>query len=139
MTHVALSPSSFSPPRPHPPLIAHRPHAPANPFNQLLPHTFRPSSRFYTCSTAERACFLPLLPTAAAGIAFGEVGKLLGERWKAMSPEDKAPYEELANKDKARYASAMRIYKQGGAGGAASPSGKAEQEDGEDEGGEEDE
>lgn len=82
---------------------------------------------------------MPLLPIAAAGIAFGEVGKLLGERWKAMSAEDKAPYDELANKDKARYASEMRIYKQGAAGGAASPSGKVEQEDGEDEGGEEDE
>ncbi len=25
------------------------------------------------------------------GIAFGEVGKILGERWKALTPEDKAP------------------------------------------------
>eukprot|EP00198_Chlamydomonas_reinhardtii_P000242 XP_001689577.1 high mobility group protein [Chlamydomonas reinhardtii] len=35
------------------------------------------------------------------GIAFGEVGKLLGERWKAMSAEEKAPYDEMAAKDKA--------------------------------------
>ncbi len=34
------------------------------------------------------------------GIAFGEVGRKLGELWKAATPEDKAPFEEQAVADK---------------------------------------
>lgn len=37
------------------------------------------------------------------GIAFGQVGKLLGERWKALSAEEKVPYETKAETDKKRY------------------------------------
>jgi len=37
------------------------------------------------------------------GIAFGAVGKELGERWKALTDEQKAPYEAKAAKDKKRY------------------------------------
>uniref|UniRef100_A0A7S0WQ82 FACT complex subunit SSRP1 n=1 Tax=Chlamydomonas leiostraca TaxID=1034604 RepID=A0A7S0WQ82_9CHLO len=51
------------------------------------------------------------------GIKFGEVGKLMGERWKAATAEDKAPYEAMAREDKARYAKAMAAYKAGGGGG----------------------
>ncbi|KAI7907098.1 high mobility group box domain-containing protein [Cokeromyces recurvatus] len=38
-------------------------------------------------------------PTAT----FGQLGKLLGEKWKAMSDEEKKPYIEKAEKDKERY------------------------------------
>lgn len=37
------------------------------------------------------------------GISFGGVGKLLGEKWKALTPEGKAPYESKAEADKKRY------------------------------------
>lgn len=37
------------------------------------------------------------------GIAFGQVGKLLGEKWKAMGAEEKTPYETKAEADKKRY------------------------------------
>ncbi|KAI1908902.1 Non-histone chromosomal protein 6 [Ophidiomyces ophidiicola] len=37
------------------------------------------------------------------GITFGQVGKLLGERWKALSDKQRAPYEEKAAADKKRY------------------------------------
>ncbi|KAG2487533.1 hypothetical protein HYH03_013813 [Edaphochlamys debaryana] len=63
------------------------------------------------------------------GIAFGEVGKLLGERWKAMGAEEKAPFEEMAAKDKVRYAEAMKAYKDKVAG-----AGKEAEEDGEEAG-----
>ncbi len=33
-------------------------------------------------------------------IKFTEIGKVLGERWKALGPEEKAPYEDMAKQDK---------------------------------------
>ncbi|KAF9238324.1 high mobility group box domain-containing protein, partial [Melanogaster broomeanus] len=33
---------------------------------------------------------------------FGEVGKLLGAKWKELDEEEKKPYIELAAKDKTR-------------------------------------
>ncbi|PNW88436.1 hypothetical protein CHLRE_01g029450v5 [Chlamydomonas reinhardtii] len=67
------------------------------------------------------------------GIAFGEVGKLLGERWKAMSAEEKAPYDEMAAKDKVRYADAMKAYKASGAAGGGEAAAAAD--DGDDDAG----
>ncbi|KAF5832780.1 FACT complex subunit SSRP1-A [Dunaliella salina] len=51
--------------------------------------------------------------------SFGELAKLISERWKTISPEEKAPYEEAAKQDKQRYNEAMAAYKsaRGGAGG----------------------
>lgn len=37
------------------------------------------------------------------GIAFGQVGKVLGERWKALSTKQREPYETKAAADKKRY------------------------------------
>lgn len=37
------------------------------------------------------------------GISFGGVGKLLGEKWKALTDDEKKPYEEKAETDKKRY------------------------------------
>ncbi|KAB8291129.1 hypothetical protein EYC80_009817 [Monilinia laxa] len=37
------------------------------------------------------------------GISFGQVGKVLGERWKALNEKQRGPYEESAAKDKKRY------------------------------------
>ena len=33
---------------------------------------------------------------------FGDVGRLLGTKWKEMSEDEKKPYIEMANKDKER-------------------------------------
>ena len=35
--------------------------------------------------------------------AVGQVGKLLGERWKALSEKQRGPYEAKAKADKQRY------------------------------------
>lgn len=37
------------------------------------------------------------------GIAFGQIGKLLGEKWKSMDAEKRAPFEQQAEADKKRY------------------------------------
>ncbi|KAF2843422.1 hypothetical protein M501DRAFT_994342 [Patellaria atrata CBS 101060] len=37
------------------------------------------------------------------GIKFGEVGKILGEKWKALSEKQRQPYESKAAADKKRY------------------------------------
>ncbi|RHZ81048.1 hypothetical protein Glove_126g7 [Diversispora epigaea] len=34
---------------------------------------------------------------------FADIGKLLGERWRNMSENEKIPYKELAARDKKRY------------------------------------
>jgi len=39
-----------------------------------------------------------------------EVAKLLGVRWKAMLPEEQAPYQEQARADKERYAQELKAY-----------------------------
>ena len=40
-----------------------------------------------------------------------ELLKLLGESWKALSAEEKQPYEDMAAKDKVRYQTEMAVYK----------------------------
>lgn len=37
------------------------------------------------------------------GILFGQVGKMLGEKWKALTSEEKVPYDTKAETDKKRY------------------------------------
>ncbi|MCJ1343415.1 Non-histone chromosomal protein 6 [Peltigera leucophlebia] len=37
------------------------------------------------------------------GISFGEVGKVLGQRWKALNTKQREPYEAKAKTDKQRY------------------------------------
>ncbi|KAF3938167.1 hypothetical protein ABW19_dt0201232 [Dactylella cylindrospora] len=48
------------------------------------------------------------------GIAFGQVGKVLGERWKALSDKQRAPYEAKAAADKKRYEDEKAAYQAGG-------------------------
>ncbi|XP_050224067.1 FACT complex subunit SSRP1 [Mercurialis annua] len=45
------------------------------------------------------------------GIAFGEVGKVLGEKWKKLTVEEKEPYEAKARADKMRYKEEVDGYK----------------------------
>uniref|UniRef100_A0ACD5ZNU9 Uncharacterized protein n=1 Tax=Avena sativa TaxID=4498 RepID=A0ACD5ZNU9_AVESA len=41
-----------------------------------------------------------------------EIGKITGEEWKSMSEGQKAPYEEVARKQKEEYLKQMEVYKQ---------------------------
>ncbi|EDO14988.1 hypothetical protein Kpol_376p1 [Vanderwaltozyma polyspora DSM 70294] len=43
-------------------------------------------------------------------VSFGQVGRILGEKWKALTPEDKVPFEAKAEADKKRYESEKELY-----------------------------
>ncbi|KAI5341027.1 hypothetical protein L3X38_020301 [Prunus dulcis] len=45
------------------------------------------------------------------GIAFTDVGRVLGDKWKKMSVEEKEPYEAKARQDKLRYKDEISGYK----------------------------
>lgn len=53
----------------------------------------------------------PKLKAENPDLKFGEVGKKLGELFRALSPEEKEKYEKLAQKDKARFKKEMDAYK----------------------------
>lgn len=40
----------------------------------------------------------------------GQVGKVLGERWKALDPKQRIPYETKAKNDKERYENQKASY-----------------------------
>ncbi|KAI7849816.1 high mobility group box domain-containing protein [Circinella umbellata] len=42
--------------------------------------------------------------------SFGTIGKLLGDKWKKMTDDDKAPYVAKANTDKERYEAEKKAY-----------------------------
>ncbi|KAK4207323.1 High mobility group box domain containing protein [Rhypophila sp. PSN 637] len=44
------------------------------------------------------------------GVSFGEVGKILGQRWKALSEKQRMPYEAKAAADKKRYEDEKQAY-----------------------------
>ncbi|KAA8646267.1 hypothetical protein EYZ11_000624 [Aspergillus tanneri] len=48
------------------------------------------------------------------GITFGQVGKMLGEKWKALSDSERRPYEEKAAADKKRYEDEKASYQAAG-------------------------
>ncbi|KAK8192646.1 Non-histone chromosomal protein 6 [Zalaria obscura] len=47
------------------------------------------------------------------GIKFGDVGKMLGEKWKGLSDKQKGPYEAKAAADKKRYEEEKAAYTAG--------------------------
>ncbi|KAJ5382793.1 High mobility group superfamily [Penicillium robsamsonii] len=44
------------------------------------------------------------------GISFGQVGKQLGDKWKALSETDRKPYDAKAAADKKRYEEEKAAY-----------------------------
>ncbi len=43
-------------------------------------------------------------------LAFGDIGKQIGELWRNLSEEDKEPYNKMSAADKERYTEAMESY-----------------------------
>ncbi len=76
-------------------------------------------SAFILFSNAKRAEVTAELKAANPDVkGVAEVGKKLGEMWKALSDAEKEPFNKMAADDKERYAKAMEDYKltQGGEG-----------------------
>lgn len=44
-------------------------------------------------------------------LKFGAITKVVSEKWKALSDDEKAPYLEKAAKDKERYEAELKKYK----------------------------
>ena len=74
-------------------------------------------------------------PPLSAGIAFGEIGRKLGELWKALPSEERVPFDQQAAKDKERYTKAMAAFK---AGAQPAPEEEVEEEGSGDAGGDDD-
>jgi hypothetical protein len=55
------------------------------------------------------------------GIKFVELGKVLGERWRALTPEEKKRYEDMAAEDKVRFQMEMQQYTANQAAAAPPP------------------
>ena len=66
----------------------------------------RATTSFMYYSTKMR----PIIKEEKPDIKFTEMGKLIGEKWRELSDDDKKEFEELANKDKKRYSDQMAKY-----------------------------
>jgi hypothetical protein len=64
--------------------------------------------------------------------SFGEIGKILGDKWKHMNDRDKKPYVEKAEQDKKRYES-EKVAAASGAKAAVDEEDEDEEEEDEDE------
>lgn len=62
-------------------------------------HIIRPLSAYMHFVKENRSQISDRNPTAS----FGEIGRIAGEEWKALSDEQKAPFELMNKKDKERY------------------------------------
>eukprot|EP00306_Pavlova_sp_CCMP459_P004759 CAMPEP_0185157904 /NCGR_PEP_ID=MMETSP1139-20130426/2073_1 /TAXON_ID=298111 /ORGANISM="Pavlova sp., Strain CCMP459" /LENGTH=1133 /DNA_ID=CAMNT_0027723009 /DNA_START=12 /DNA_END=3413 /DNA_ORIENTATION=+ len=74
--------------------------------NELMPPK-RAQSAFLVFCSVHRADVAQQVP---AGSGPGEVQRVLGERWHAVSPEEKAECEAAAEKDRERYEQQMARY-----------------------------
>ena len=45
------------------------------------------------------------------GIKFTDLGTVLGQKWRALPPDERKRYDELAQDDKMRFAAEMEVYK----------------------------
>lgn len=52
----------------------------------------------------------PKIMVEFPNMKFTETGHLMGERWRALIPEDKKKYEDMANNDKKRFNEEMTAY-----------------------------
>jgi len=66
----------------------------------------KPKSAYLFFSLEERE----LLKKEQPSLNFGDVGKLIGERWKRIKPEAKNKYQKMAEEAKAKYDAELKAY-----------------------------
>ncbi|CAI5465611.1 unnamed protein product [Closterium sp. Yama58-4] len=66
----------------------------------------RPMSAYIVFATHER----PKVIREKPDLAFADIGRVIGERWRNLSVNDKLKYEQLSQKDKVRYAAELEAY-----------------------------
>jgi hypothetical protein len=54
----------------------------------------------------------PKLQKENPGVKFVDIGRILGERWRALGDKEKEPFDTLSSEDKARYRREMDAYKE---------------------------
>mmetsp|Transcript_40220 Transcript_40220/g.78617 ORF Transcript_40220/g.78617 Transcript_40220/m.78617 type:complete len:352 (-) Transcript_40220:71-1126(-) len=74
------------------------------PKDPLAPKRARGSFVFFTYDIR------PIIIRESSDIKFIEVGRIMGERWRALNPEEKQKYEILAAEDKIRFRQEMEEY-----------------------------
>ena len=72
---------------------------------------FISSGPMLLCSWIDHLCASGQIKADHPGISITEVAKILGQKWKEVDAAAKAPFEEQAAKDKARYKEKMAAYK----------------------------
>lgn len=77
--------------------------------NNYIPPPKKPCSSYIFFSKNERT----KIKIENPNIKFGEVAKLIGERWKKVSDKDKKKFGKMAEDDKKRYDIEMEQYKNG--------------------------
>jgi hypothetical protein len=73
---------------------------------ETVPLPKKPASAYIYFTNEMRPKLFAELPA----ISFVELGRIMGERWREMSPEEKKKFEELSDSDKARYNKEMEEY-----------------------------
>eukprot|EP00005_Dracoamoeba_jomungandri_P003491 CAMPEP_0174256806 /NCGR_PEP_ID=MMETSP0439-20130205/6003_1 /TAXON_ID=0 /ORGANISM="Stereomyxa ramosa, Strain Chinc5" /LENGTH=131 /DNA_ID=CAMNT_0015339581 /DNA_START=384 /DNA_END=779 /DNA_ORIENTATION=- len=67
----------------------------------------KPCSAFFQFSKEMR----PKIKEENPDLSFGDLGRKVGEAWRALNAEDKKPYESLAAEDKKRYTKEITAFK----------------------------
>ena len=70
----------------------------------------RPKSSYLFYCDVHRGPIMDDIRKKGENIKISEISKVLGKLWKAISDEEKLPFEEKAKKDRNRYTDEMQAY-----------------------------
>ena len=71
----------------------------------------RPKSSYLFYCGSVRAALMDKMREGGKNVKISEISKILGAQWKALSEDDRKPFEKAAQKDRNRYVDGMQSYK----------------------------